>query len=82
MTAKYHILRKKKKNGSWEVWWNGKRVFRSTNIELAENQSAIFADALERGITGSRESLGSHSRVKIRGWMTYLSAFPTYEDYR
>lgn len=77
---KYHIVRKLAK-GSWSVYWDGKRVFHATG-ENAEVMSSAFCDGLERGITGSYQALGSHSRIRIEGWMDYLRGFADYEDYR
>jgi len=76
----YYIVRKRR-GDSWSVYWDKKRVFHATG-ESAEALSHTFCDGLERGITGSYQALGSHSRVRIAGWIDYLRGFVDYDDYR
>lgn len=80
---KYNIVMKKLsgKADHWRVYWDGEMVYEATGPN-AESSVSSFTDGLERGITGSKESLDANSRVKIKGWMDYLEAFDTYEDYR
>lgn len=78
--AKYEIIRQKD-GDTWRVIWDGTVVYETHNPEDGEFTSGAFAEGLEMGITGSKQPLGSHSRIKVKGWMDYLDAF-TYEDFR
>lgn len=79
--SEYDIAQKHESDGSWSVYWDGKQVFHATG-EYAEFLTHAFCDGLERGITGSKQPLGARSQRRILGWMDYLEAFDTYEDYR
>ena len=76
----YKIVRRKTDAG-WQVEWDGEKVFEDKSGR-AESTSHAFAQALEMGIVGSKEPLYANSRVEIKGWMDYLSAFGSYEEYK
>jgi hypothetical protein len=76
----YNIVRQKD-GDTWRVIWDGTVVFESQG-EIGEFTSSAFANGLEQGITGSKQPLGANSRIRIEGWMDYLEAFDSWEDYR
>ena len=78
---KYKIVLKCISKNHWQVWWNGDMVYECKN-EDAQRYASTFADGLEQGLTGSKTKLYANSRIKIKGWMDYLEAFDTYEDYK
>jgi hypothetical protein len=61
----YEIIKKKTKKG-WHVYWNNRKVYEHYGRD-AEFFAATFADALERGITGSYDALFANSRIQIEG---------------
>jgi hypothetical protein len=76
----YKIIRQKD-GDTWRVIWDGIIVYESHDPENGEFTSGAFADGLEMGIVGSEQSLGSHSRIKTKGWGSYLEVFDTYEEF-
>lgn len=78
---KYKIVKKCVKNDHWQVWWDDTLVYEANNPN-AQHIAHIFAKGLEQGILGSKQSLGSNSKIRIEGWMDYLGAFDSYEEYR
>lgn len=77
----YEIIKRRTGGNAWEVWWDGVRVWKGTGPD-AQYFAGNFADGLERGITGSKHSLMANSQVKLEGFMTYLEAFDSYEDFK
>ena len=74
---KYKLVQICNDDNTWSIEWDDVVVLRNTTEHIA----SIFIDGLERGITGSKQSLGSNSRREFRGWMDYLEAFADYDDY-
>lgn len=79
--VQYKIVRRCLSKDHWQVWWEDKMVYESKS-DVAEWTSGAFADGLERGITGSKHALYAKSKVKLEGFMSYLEAFASYEDYK
>ena len=77
----YSLVLKRVDDNHWQVLWDNELVY-SAKGEDAELLASTFIDGLERGLRQSKQALGGSSRVKIKGWMDYLEAFPTYESYR
>ena len=75
--TKYKLIQICNDDNTWSIEWNDDVVLHAVPEEIA----AAFIDGLERGITGSKQSLGSNSRREFRGWMDYLEAFADYDDY-